>query len=223
MKLVAEGHRLIGFLYAFPALVAVHGVVASGDRRDAAGADLFHVRFQLLKIRHSALRGHIPAIQESMHRHFGQTFALRHVEQAEEVRDVAVHAAVADQTEQVQARIVREHMVHRLVQLRIFKEGTVFDRICDQRQILIDDAAGTDIEVADFAVAHLSLRQADSLAAAQQLGIGIRCEEVVKVRLFRDGDRIAGTCRRLAEAIQNHQHRGSFFNVHVLPQIIHLQ
>ena len=130
--------------------------------------------------------------------------------------DVTVDAAVGNEPEKMQAGIVGQHVVHRFVQFRICKEGTVFDRIGDQGQILVDHTAGTDVEVPDFTVAHLAVRQADRFAAAQQLGGGVGIEKMIQIRLFCQADRIACTGRCFAEAIEDHQHSRSFSKFHMI-------
>ena len=46
----------------------------------------------------------------------------------------------------------------------LLEEAAVVDRLADARQVLIDDAAGADVEVPDLGVAHLALGQADGRA-----------------------------------------------------------
>lgn len=57
---------LIGLLLAVPAMVAVHCVVAAGDRRDLADADLLALCLELLEVRLCALRRHIAAVEEGV-------------------------------------------------------------------------------------------------------------------------------------------------------------
>jgi len=53
----------------------------------------------------------------------------------------------------------------RFLQNTIALQFTILDRFVNPRQVLIDNSTCSQVEVADFRVAHLSLRQADILAA----------------------------------------------------------
>ena len=46
----------------------------------------------------------------------------------------------------------------------VLEEAAVGDRVVDPRQVLLDDRAGAEVEVADLGVAHLPVRQADVAA-----------------------------------------------------------
>ena len=81
-------------------------------------------------------------------------------DQRREVRRARVHAAVADSP----IRCTRSAP-------RIASRSTSFsasepsrDRLVDARQVLLDDRAGAEVEVADLAVAHLPLGQPDGRA-----------------------------------------------------------
>ena len=54
--------------------------------------------------------------------------------------------------------------------------------------IHVDDAAGADVEVADFAVAHLPVGQADVRAAGLDERVGILAQQPVIGRLARERD-----------------------------------
>ena len=49
-------------------------------------------------------------------------------------------------------------------QLGVGEEAAVLDRRVDAGQVLVDDAAGAEVHVADFGIAHLPVRQADVAA-----------------------------------------------------------
>ena len=49
----------------------------------------------------------------------------------------------------------------RLAQRRGLLDLAAGDGLADARQVLHDDAAGADVEMADLGVAHLPIRQAD--------------------------------------------------------------
>src|SRR5690606_25116853 len=72
----------------------------------------------------------------------------------------------------------------------IFKKLLVSDRLRYPGQILIHGSSRADVEMADLGVAHLALRQADSLAMRSQRCVRIRVPVSVEIRLLRLRDRI---------------------------------
>ena len=82
--------------------------------------------------------------------------------------DVAVHSAVGQQTEQVQCRAVFLHVIDSLEKRLVFKERAILDRLRYHRKILIYYASGSDIEMADFRVAHLAFGKPDVQSAGFQ-------------------------------------------------------
>ena len=61
--------RVVGPLGALPAAVAVHGVVAPGDRSHAADADAGHRPLQLTEEAEPAIGSGVTAIGEGVHDH----------------------------------------------------------------------------------------------------------------------------------------------------------
>ena len=136
--------------------------------------------------------------------------ALRHFQQRVDVRDVAVHAAVRDEPEEVQCGAFAGRLLHRREQGFIFKEAAVFDILRDAGQILVDDPAGAHVHVADFRIAHLAVRKAHMQAARLPLYEGIVFHETVQDRGLRRLHGVALYLLGQAETVHDHQHRGSF-------------
>ncbi len=97
---------------------------------------------------------------------------------------VTVHAAVGDEPEKMQplALCARE----RFLQNRIFFQLAIRDRFVDASQILINNPASAEIQVADFGVAHLSFGQSDIEAARAQFSVGIFAIELIVKRGLRE-------------------------------------
>ena len=74
----------------------------------------------------------------------------------------------------------------------VVEEAAVGDRVVDPGQVLLDDRAGAEVEVADLGVAHLSLRQADVTALGGELGVRELLPEPVEDRGLGKRDRVAG-------------------------------
>ncbi len=97
----AGDHGELGALDPFPALVAIHRVVAAGDGGDAAHADAPHLALQGFDESRSAFGRRIAAVHEAVDADVAHLLALGHFEQRVEVRVHGMHAAVAEQTHQV--------------------------------------------------------------------------------------------------------------------------
>ncbi len=79
----------------------------------------------------------------------------------------------------------------KLDQRRIGRERAVRNRLVDARQFLVNDAARTEVQVADFAVAHLPGGQADVLARGAEAALREIFVEVFVKGKFREERRIA--------------------------------
>ena len=56
-------------------------------------------------------------------------------------------------------------------QLGVAEESAAFDLGIHPGEGLVDDAAGADVHVADFGIAHLAVRQTDEAALGMDQGI----------------------------------------------------
>ena len=116
---------------------------------------------------------------------------LCHLQQCEQVRDVAVDAAVGDQPHEVQTLAGPPHFAHDFQQHRVAEEAAVADSERDAHEVLVGHASGAKVLVADFAVAHLSGWQADRFARCLQQRVRIRAQELIEHRQVRQQDRVA--------------------------------
>lgn len=74
---------------------------------------------------------------------------------------MAVYAAVGEQAEDVHGLARTCSLVHRTAKHRVVEELAVADGLGHPGEVLVDDAASTEVHVTDFGVAHLPVRQAD--------------------------------------------------------------
>ena len=101
----------------------------------------------------------------------------------------AVHAAAGDQAHEVQAAALARRPWRRPARrTRFSKKLPSSIAEVDAREVLVDDAAGADVEVADLGVAHLARRQAHGRAgrvedAVRVLGAASRSKTGVSARL----------------------------------------
>src|SRR5581483_4829463 len=85
----------------------------------------------------------------------------------------------------------------------VLEERPVLDRAIHAHQILEEDAAGADGQVADLGVAHLAGRQPDRLARRGDRRVRARLPEPVEERRVGERDGVAGAVGRAAEAVED--------------------
>ena len=90
------------------------------------------------------------AVKEAVNKDLADALLAGHVEQSKEMADVAVNSAVGKQSEEMQCGGVMFYVIHGVEQRLILKKAAVLDRVGDQGQVLIYDAAGADVEMADL-------------------------------------------------------------------------
>ena len=90
----AEYQRPVGLFHAVPAIVTVHGIVASHNGRHLSHADLLHLRCQLLYIFLSGSRRRITAVQEAVYVYVLDSLSLSQFQQPVNVLVMAVDAAI---------------------------------------------------------------------------------------------------------------------------------
>ena len=209
-RAVSYGHGVISLLHALPSLVSVHRVVSSGYNADLSETDLFHVLFELIEINFRASGRDVSSVEEAVDVYGLNAFFLRHVQKGEEVRQVRVDSAVADEAVYMEGRAVLYDVVHRRIKSFVLKESAFFDLLRDARQFLVDDASCADVEVADLGVSHLSFGKPHVEPAGGKRRSGICFEYAVDVGFCGLGNSVARTVGCDAESVEYHQHRWSF-------------
>ena len=201
---LAVDERGIRLFLAIPVGIAVHRVVTARHGRNFAHAQLVELLLKILKEALAGMRVGVAAIHDAVDVQLFRAQMLGQIQQTEQVVDVAVYAARAEQAHQVNglARVDgRAHVAHQHV---VFLHRAIHDGLGDQRQLLIDDAARAHVGVADFAVAHLAFRQADRHAGSLNCGIGIGFKQAVEVRSPGRRNRVAERLlRHPAEAVHD--------------------
>lgn len=113
--------------------------------------------------------------------HPAQAAALGHLQQGEQVGDVAVDAAVGQQAHQVEGTVPLLAVVHGLHIGVVLKKAAVLDGTADAGQILEHHPAGADVGVAHLAVAHLAVGQAHAHPRRTDGDMGAGGEQVVDI------------------------------------------
>ncbi|MCY1349202.1 hypothetical protein D9M69_353800 [compost metagenome] len=121
---------------------------------------------------------------------------------------VAVHAAFGEQAHEVHGLAGGHGLVHGFDYHRVGEEVAVADRLGHAGEVLVNDAAGAEVHVADFGVAHLAVRQADIHAAAGNQAIGQgRAQAVVDRGLCGVNGIVLGAVT-VTETVQDDQDQG---------------
>ena len=195
-------HCGVCFRHALPAVVAVHCVVTAHYGRYFADADFLHFCHAVGDIIAAGRRRNVASVEERMNVDLFAAALLCKLQERVQVRVVAVHAAVGKETHEVKGLAAFNGLVDRLDECGVLKEIPVFDRLCDARQFLVNDAARADVGVTDFGVAHLAVRQADAEAGCANLCERVFRENAVKVRFLGGLDCVA-VIRADAEAVHD--------------------
>ena len=106
----------------------------------------------------------------------------------------------------MQSAVVFDAVIHGGAQRLVFKKVAVLHRLGNAGQLLIDDAAGTDVGVTDLAVAHLPVGQTHRHARCAESRHGAGGEEGVQMRGAGVGDGVIFSRIGNSKAVQDHQH-----------------
>ena len=119
---------------------------------------------------------------------------------------VAVDAAVGQQADEVQ-RVLAVARTRSMAadERRVREELAVPDALVDAREVLVDDAAGAHVHVADLGVAHLAGGQADGFARRDQLRVRIALEQLVVDGRARQRDGVVLAFGADAPAVEDDQ------------------
>ncbi len=196
--------RIVGELGALPARVAVHRVVAAADRGDATR--LAQPALELVQVALAAVRQRVAAVGEGVEDDVGHAFLRGELDRRLDVLPARVHAAVGDEAEQVQspARALARPLACRRQRL-VFEEAAVGDRVVDPGQVLLDDRAGAEVEVADLGIAHLPIGQADVTPLGRELRVRKVAPEAIEYGRLSERDRVAGPRLGQPPAIEDDQ------------------
>ena len=119
--------------------------------------------------------------------------------------DVRVHTAARDETEQMDGTAALACATERTDQCRVREQRAVADRRVYPDQVLQEDAARADREMADLGVAHLALWQPDCSARRGDLRVRIALPEPVEDRCVCELDRVPRARWSNAPAVEDHE------------------
>ena len=135
-------------------------------------------------------------------------FACSEIEHREQVLLVAVDPARRQQPQHVQSAAGSLRRSAGRAQLGIGEETAVLDRRIDAGEILVDDAAGAEIHVPHFGIAHLPVRKADMAAFGMDQGVRTLRPQPAPVRKIGQRQRVVRGILAMAPTVQDQQHDG---------------
>ena len=122
---------------------------------------------------------------------------------------MAVHAAGAEQADQMADATGCLEVVDKSGQRRILSQRAVGHRRVDARQILHDDTPGAQVHVPDLGIAHLALGQTHFLGRGIQARARTRGDQTVPGRCLGQGNGVVGGRFAVAPSVQDAQDDGS--------------
>ena len=164
-------------LGAIPALVAIHRVVAARDGRDPVDG-------QLGEVVHRRVRRDVAAVGERM-----DPGLLRRERRAAPGDGRCASGRRRGRRARAGGRSRRARRRRAVPRSRT---ASRLDRPVHAHEILVEDAARADRQMADLGVAHLAVRQADGLARGGELRVRIVAPQPVEDRRLGELDRVAG-------------------------------
>ena len=110
---------------------------------------------------------------------------------------------VRDEPEEVDVAAPLAGAVERPPEGGVVGEAPVGDRLVDADEVLVENAARADRQVADLGVAHLPGREAYCLAGSLERGVWVLGPEAVEDGRVRQLDRVPRARRRAAPAVED--------------------
>jgi hypothetical protein len=118
---------------------------------------------------------------------------------------VRVDAAVRDEPQQVDVATALARPCEGRSEREALEERPVLDRLAHAHEVLVQDAARPDREVAHLGIAHLPVREPDGGTGGRELRVGIALEEAVEDGSLGQLHGVPGPRRREAPAIEDHE------------------
>src|SRR6266852_1641626 len=94
-------------------------------------------------------------------------------------------------------------ILHGGEQRGVRKKLAILDHQLDASAVHVNDASGADVEVTDFAIAHLSVGQANIFAAGVNERVGILLQQAVVAGLACQRDGVGAGFSTVAPAVEN--------------------
>src|SRR5437667_9431344 len=99
-------------------------------------------------------------------------------------------------------------ILHGIEQYPMLEEVAILNHQLDSRRIHMDDSPGADVQMSNFTVAHLIVRQADVLPAGMNQRVGVLAQQAVVCGLAGEGDGISFGFGAVSPAIEDDEDEG---------------
>ena len=199
-------------LRALPATVAVHAVVAAGERRDVhpIPGDASHVEQQRAHHLGAERRRAVAAVEETVNGDPGHAKPHAQLDAREQVPVERMHATRAEEADEVQRAARLPQVRAEFEERRQGVEVAALDGLGDADEVLRHHAAGAQVEVPDFAVAHLSFGKPDGEFARVEQRARMSAPQCLPVGRAGQCDRVSLAFRTIAPAVEHAQHDWAF-------------
>ncbi len=180
----AFGHNLVGLLNTVPIVVAIHRIISAADTREATDSFGMHPFFKLLDHTVATGWGRISTVGKGMDEDFFGVDALVFGEFEEGIEVVAVRMdrALTEESHDMETATGFFDGVGGLEEAGVGEEIAALHGQGDAGEVLVDDLAGAEGHVTDFAIALGVPRETDGDARGLESGQG-----VVSVEVFEEG------------------------------------
>ena len=161
--------KVVGFLHAVPAFVAVHGVETADNAGDV-GVVLVAAGLHLLDESLAATRVGVASVHETVDEHLVfQAVFLADFYEFEQMVEGGVDAAGGRQPHEMELLAALFGVAVGRNDALVLQDGAVGTGAVDLDKVLIDHAARADVEVSHLGVAHLAVGQAHVFTAGLKL------------------------------------------------------
>ena len=117
---------------------------------------------------------------------------------------VAVNAAIGKKTEDMEGGIIFFAVFHCGTKCFVFEKASVTDCIGDSHKGLINNSSCADVGVANFGVAHLTVRKSDVKSGSTDYGFWAGFFYFIKVWHFCGADCVSVIAFVIAKTIKDH-------------------
>lgn len=119
--------------------------------------------------------------------------------------DIAMHAAIREQTQKVNGTIRVNGRIHRLDENLVLFDAAVLACIVNARKLLVHDASRAHVQMSDLGIAHLAIGKANVTPRRSECRMRTLRPQLVKVGLGCKRNGVSRTVLGQTKAIHNHQ------------------
>ena len=165
-------YQVISHFYTFPTVIPVHGIITPYDR-SYPPCRTVHVLFQFPDKAQTTFRVRIPSVHKTMDESPLYAIFLGYVTKFLQMFYGTMDASIGQQSHKMHLFVIVAGVCESLYDFRILHDAVITASLIDAHQILVHNASCPYIQVTDFRISHLSVRQTYIFTTSQQLGMGI--------------------------------------------------